>query len=143
MSNLLMAKYFIDVKIHEKKLWIKTTFWPIKIVMSKNKIIIFSACDWWLLFIRVWSILDSSSMKWPKPVYLCIYINWILGDHVSIKLSYKNFQCTSIHLKGVLSSDYNEGDLDSIPGLGRSPGEGNGNPAQYSCLENPMDGGTW
>ena len=33
------------------------------------------------------------------------------------------------------------GDLGSIPGLGRSPGEGNGNPFQYSCLENPMDGG--
>ena len=32
------------------------------------------------------------------------------------------------------------GDLGSIPGLGRSPGEGNGNPLQYSCLENPMDG---
>ena len=34
----------------------------------------------------------------------------------------------------------NEGDLGSIPGSGRSPGEGNGNPLQYSCLENPMDG---
>ena len=31
----------------------------------------------------------------------------------------------------------------SIPGLGRSPGEGNGNPLQYSHLEKPMDGGTW
>ena len=38
---------------------------------------------------------------------------------------------------------YNVGDLGSIPWLGRSPGEGNGNPLQYSCLENPMDGGTW
>ena len=38
---------------------------------------------------------------------------------------------------------YNAGDLGSIPGLGRSPGEGNGNPLQYSCLENPMDGGDW
>ena len=37
----------------------------------------------------------------------------------------------------------NAGDLDSIPGWGRSPGEGNGNPLQYSCLENPMDGGAW
>ena len=36
-----------------------------------------------------------------------------------------------------------EGDLGSIPGLGRSPGEGNGNPLQYSCLENPMDRGAW
>ena len=37
----------------------------------------------------------------------------------------------------------NVGDLGSIPGLGRSPGEGNGNPLQYACLENPMDGGAW
>ena len=35
------------------------------------------------------------------------------------------------------------GDLGSIPGLGRSPGEGNGNPLQYSCLESPMDRGVW
>ena len=35
------------------------------------------------------------------------------------------------------------GDLGSIPRLGRSPGEGNGTPLQYSCLENPMDRGAW
>ena len=35
------------------------------------------------------------------------------------------------------------GDTGSIPGSGRSPGGGNGNPPQYSCLENPMDGGVW
>jgi len=35
------------------------------------------------------------------------------------------------------------GDLDLILGLGRSPGEGNGKPLQYSCLENPMDRGAW
>ena len=40
-------------------------------------------------------------------------------------------------------SAYNTGDLASIPWLGKSPGEGNGNPLQYSCLENPMDGGAW
>ena len=38
-------------------------------------------------------------------------------------------------------SVYNAGDLGSIPGLGRSAGEGNGSPLQYSCLENPMNGG--
>ena len=43
----------------------------------------------------------------------------------------------------VKASDCNEGDLGSIPGLGRSPGEGNGNPLQYSYLENPTDGGVW
>ena len=41
------------------------------------------------------------------------------------------------------TSAYNAGDLGSVPELGRSPGEGNGNPLQYSCLENPMDGGAW
>ena len=38
---------------------------------------------------------------------------------------------------------YNAGDLGLIPGLGRSPGEGNGIPLQYSCLENPMDAEAW
>ena len=40
-------------------------------------------------------------------------------------------------------SVYNVGDLGLIPGLGRSLGEGNGNPLQYYCLENPMDRGAW
>ena len=39
------------------------------------------------------------------------------------------------------ASAYNVGDPDLIPGSGRSTGEGNGNPLQYSCLENPMDRG--
>ena len=43
----------------------------------------------------------------------------------------------------VKASACNAGDLGSILGLGRSPGEGNGNPLQFSCLENPMDGGAW
>ena len=38
---------------------------------------------------------------------------------------------------------YNAGDPGSIPELGRSPGEENGNPLQYSCLENPMEGRAW
>ena len=41
------------------------------------------------------------------------------------------------------ASACNAGDPGSILGLGRSPGEGNGNPLQHPCLENPMDGGAW
>ena len=41
------------------------------------------------------------------------------------------------------ASACNAGDLGSIPGSGRSPGKGNGNPLQYPCLENPMDPGGW
>ena len=48
--------------------------------------------------------------------------------------------CLSSQVK---ASACNAGDLGSIPGLGRSPGEGNGIPLQYSCLENPMGGGAW
>ena len=40
-------------------------------------------------------------------------------------------------------SAYNAGNIGSIPGLGRSPEEGHGNPLQYSCLENSMDRGAW
>ena len=50
-----------------------------------------------------------------------------------------SFPCSSVGKE----SAYNSGDPSSIPGLGRSPGEGNGNPLQYSCLENPMDKGAW
>ena len=49
------------------------------------------------------------------------------------------FLCCSVGKE----SAYNAGDLVSIPGSGRSPGEGNGNPLQYSCLENSRDGGAW
>ena len=43
----------------------------------------------------------------------------------------------------VKDSPTNAGDTGSVPGLCRSPGEGDGNPLQHSCLENPMDGGAW
>ena len=49
------------------------------------------------------------------------------------------FPCGSVGKE----SACNARDLGSIPGSGRSPGEGNGNPLQYPCLENPMDRGTW
>ena len=46
-------------------------------------------------------------------------------------------------IKDLLASAGDLRDMGSIPGLGRSPGEGNSNPLQYSCLENPMDRGAW
>ena len=51
----------------------------------------------------------------------------------------KGFPCGSAGKE----SACNAGDLDLIPGLGRCPGEGNGNPLQYSCLENSTDRGAW
>ena len=68
----------------------------------------------------------------------------ILRSHPAQHLTW----CT-LHVHDFLGSSdgkasaYNAGDLGSIPGSGRSPGEGNGNLLQYSCLENPMDRGAW
>jgi len=58
----------------------------------------------------------------------------------------KDFTSSYLHIPGGSDSKASAGDAGdpgSVPGLGRSPGEGNSNPLQYSCLENPMYGGTW
>ena len=67
------------------------------------------------------------------PCFAYLFINFLLDTCV-------DYVCFPGGLEGKAST-CNAGDLGSIPGSGRSPGEGNGNPLQYSCLENPMDGG--
>ena len=74
-------------------------------------------------------------------------------EKVSFHSNPKERQCQQLHSSHMLvgfpgGSEFrmsvcNVGDLGLISGLGRSHGEGNGNPLQYSCLENPMDGGIW
>ena len=73
----------------------------------------------------------------PRPVMLKkLNLN---GSMMTYEAPYRDFPGGS----EVKASACNAGDLGSIPGSGRSPGEGNGNPLQCSCLENPMDGGAW
>ena len=64
--------------------------------------------------------------------FLLLYV-WLLLSHAM------GFPGGSV----VKNPPGNVGDTDSIPGSGRSPGEENGNPLQYSCLGNPMDRGAW
>ena len=62
----------------------------------------------------------------------------------SISLSISGSKMKSVWASLVVkNSPANAGDPGWIPGLGRSPEEGNGNPLQYSCLENPVDRGAW
>ena len=72
---------------------------------------------------------------------------WICGKHVlpCLILQLYFFKYLFIYFGGSDSKESacNAGDRGSIPGLGRSPGKGNGNPLQYSCLENSMDRGAW
>ena len=68
---------------------------------------------------------------------------FILPNFFCMNLGVTVTYCGVDHGSEVKVSACNAGDLSSIPGSGRSAGEGNGNPLQCSCLENPMDGGAW
>ena len=79
-------------------------------------------------------------------VFYSLLEHSISANHVTLRviifsLSLTYNEGTSLVAQTVKVSAYNAGHPGSIPGLGRSPGEGNGNPLQYSCLENPMDQG--
>ena len=65
------------------------------------------------------------------------------GKLSAVRLNSHTTNTTGSALKNRPANAGGAGDSSSIPGPGRSPGEGNGNPLQYSCLENPMDGGAW
>ena len=85
----------------------------------------------------------SSSTCW---FLTCIQISQQAGKVVWYSHIFKNFPQFVVSFPGgaeVKVSACNVGDLGSIPGLGRSPGEGNGNPLQDYCQENPMDRGAW
>ena len=69
-------------------------------------------------------------------IFVISYLLLIL----SLVYSFANFLPGGLDGK---ESACNVADQGSVPGLGRSPREGNGNPVQYSCLENPMDRGVW
>ena len=74
-----------------------------------------------------------------EPDILECEVKWVLGYITMNKASGSGLPGGS----EVKVSASNVGDLGSMPGSGRSPGEGNGNPFQYSCLKNPMDGESW
>ena len=70
----------------------------------------------------------------------CQRMRWL--DSITVAINMNLGKCFPDGSDGK-ASVCNAGDPGLIPGLGRSPGEGNGSPLQYSCLENPMDGGAW
>ena len=85
----------------------------------------------------------------PKSVFLtssttfkCTGMEWLVSHSPSICIIDLEFLIFPGGSDGKESA-YSAGDLDSIPGSGRSPGEGNSNPLQYSCLDNSMDRGAW
>ena len=88
----------------------------------------FESCSFVLLS-EVWKIYATSFVVLPQASF----------GNLGSFMVHKGFPCSSVSKE----SACNAGDLCSIPGLRRSPGEGNGNPLQYSCLENSIDRGVW
>ena len=94
---------------------------------------------------KVWKILQEMGI----PDYLtCLFRNLCAGQEATVRTGHvtktgskQEKEYVKADGSEVKASACNAGDLGSIPGSGRSPGEGNGNPLQYSCLENPMDRG--
>ena len=84
---------------------------------------------WFTMFVLVSGVQQSNSVIYIY-VCVCIYI------YIERERDFPG----GLEVK---ASAWNARDLGLIPGSGRSPGEGNGNSLQYSCLENPMDGGAW
>ena len=80
-----------------------------------------------------------STICWRE--YLCSIVLSLVQCQNQLTIIFK--EVTSLVAQMVKHLAYNVGDLGFIPGSGRSSGEGNGNPLQYSCLENPMDREAW
>ena len=122
----------------------------------------------WRLRAQGWGVVEAGPPRpvswvcgWPSP---CVQVWASFSVSVCVLISYSSYKDTSQTDQGSSlrspftsitslknfpgdsdgkASAYNVGNPDSIPGSGRSPGEGNGNPFQYSCLENPKDRGAW
>ena len=119
------------------------------------------ACPWWKPKSKFWQtdkkITITSECVCGLPFYAMYFLcpgrgclgvpcNLTRISHLSAWLRFRFPRVTALgfsHSSVGKESTCSEADRGSIPGLGRSPGEGNGNPLQYSCLENPMDWGAW
>ena len=132
--HLNLKSYIYYLTYHSNKV----TYYQCDLFFIFHRCIVNLQC-----YVNFWFIASDSVLH--IYMYVCIYILFHIFFHYSFL---KDIQYSSLSdlLHLVKSSSmiiYNAGDPGSVSGSGRSPGEGNGNPLQYSCLENPMDGGAW
>ena len=103
--------------------------------------------DGWMASPTQWTWVWVNSRRWwwtGKPGVLWSMGLQRIGHDWLTKLNLTELMALSIkNLPAIQETMCSAHDLGSIPGLGRSPGEANGNPLQSSCLENPMDRGAW
>ena len=96
----------------------------------------------WLLLVIIFYVIGNKEKNYKSLLNQVLFkvLTWItLSNIYNQPMNYMDFPGGSYGKASV----YNAGEPDSIPGSGRCPGEENGNPLQYFCLENLMDGGAW
>ena len=114
---------------------------------------VWEVLNYFLSTFSAYLLLSLLRLQWQECTIFCYSPTGLWDDSFfsiqsifSLLFRLGDFRCSVLGFPGGSdgkASTCNAGDLGSIPGLGRSPGEGNGNPLQHSCLENPMDGGAW
>ena len=89
-------------------------------------------------------MLGAGDSSYPLPSPFSHNLVWERHRQAILDLKWEWWSSQVVFLvKNLPTNAEDIRDLGSIPGSGRTPGEGNGNPLQYSCLENPMDRGAW
>ena len=100
-----------------------------------------------LCLLHWWQVLDHwATRDAPRSILTAVTSSGVHSGVRTQQTAHLKLACgfkTSLVVQMVKASAYNAGDPGLIPGSGISPGEGSGNQLQYSCLENPMDGGAW
>ena len=92
----------------------------------------------------MWTELDQGwNCFWLKSTHSLWCVRWGISGSYTTKHYLLWASQVALVVKNPPASAGDVGDMGSIPGSGRNPGEGNGNPLQYSCLESPMDRGAW
>ena len=128
----------IDITISE-------SIWLIVLIICSIALLVLPTC--FITYSKI-DVKISDLEFFDTFVKLCLPDRWknftlILFLKVYFISLYSSHIRTSLVALMVKNLPTMQGELSSVPGLGRSPGEGNGNPLQYSCLENSMDRGAW
>ena len=149
LPSLFTTKNWTDFSIFSSS----SSFWFILHDSQRGYLFYHPSDSWWKIpekFLKGWDIgssrfyiyFDTVKISWVQFFFFFLPVRDWLEDYKIYFVSHIIMPGLPWYLSGK-EPPANAGDAASIPGLGKSTGEGTGNPLQYSCLPNPMDRGAW